>query len=66
MKQLKIEYEFDLEDFETIENIEHSYFPNDNVTTAEEVIKWYKKDKLTCVGVRDYEKVCKRILRRVE
>lgn len=43
MEQLKIEYKFNLKDFETMENIEHSYFPNDNITTAKEVLNWYTK-----------------------
>ena len=53
MEKLKIEYKFDLEDFIVMENIEHSYFPNDNITTAEEVMKWYEKNNLTCIGVRN-------------
>lgn len=53
MEQLKIEYKFKLEDFETIENIEHSYFPNENITTAKEVLNWYEKNNLTCIGVRN-------------
>lgn len=53
MEQLKIEYKFTLEDFETMENIEHSYFPNENITTAKEVLNWYEKNNLTCIGVRN-------------
>lgn len=53
MEQLKIEYNFNLEDFETMENIEHSYFPNENITTAKEVLNWYEKNNLTCIGVRN-------------
>lgn len=53
MEQLKIEYKFNLKDFETMENIEHSYFPNDNITTAKEVLNWYTKNSLTCIGVRN-------------
>ncbi len=53
MEELKIEYIFDLEDFKAMENIEHSYFPNDNITLAEEVFKWYKKNNLTCIGLRN-------------
>ncbi len=53
MEELKIEYIFDLEDFKVMENIEHSYFPNDNITPAEEVFNWYKKNNLTCVGLRN-------------
>ena len=53
MEELKIDYKFNLEDFKVMENIEHSYFPNDNITPAEEVLKWYKKNSLTCIGVRN-------------
>lgn len=53
MEELKVEYTFDLEDFKTIEIIEHSYFPNDNITPAEEVLNWYRKNDLTCIGVRN-------------
>ena len=52
MEELKIDYKFDLEDFKVMENIEHSYFPNDNITPAEEVLKWYQRNDLTCIGVR--------------
>lgn len=53
MEELKIDYRFSLEDFKIMENIEHSYFPNDNITSAEEVLKWYQKNSLTCIGVRN-------------
>ena len=53
MEQFKIEYKFNLNDFKIMENIEHSYFPNDNITEAEEVMKWYQKNNLTCIGVRN-------------
>ena len=53
MEELKIDYKFDLEDFKVMENIEHSYFPNDNITPAEEVLKWYERNSLTCIGVRN-------------
>ncbi len=53
MEELKIDYKFNLEDFKVMENIEHSYFPNDNITPAEEVLKWYQKNNLTCIGVRN-------------
>lgn len=53
MEKLKIEYTFDLEDFKAMENIEHSYWPNDNITPAEEVFNWYKKNNLTCIGLRN-------------
>lgn len=57
MEQLKIEYKFNLKDFETMENIEHSYFPNENITTAQEVQNWYIKNNLTCIGVRNANNV---------
>lgn len=53
MEELKIEYKFDLKDFKMMENIEHSYFPNENITPAEEVLNWYKKNNLTCIGLRN-------------
>lgn len=53
MEELKIDYKFNLEDFEIMEDIEHSYFPNDNITPAEEVLKWYQRNDLTCIGVRN-------------
>ena len=53
MEELKIDYNFDLDDFKTMEKIEHSYFPNENITPAEEVLKWYEKNNLTCIGVRN-------------
>lgn len=53
MKELKIDYKFNLKDFEVMEEIEHSYFPNDNITPAEEVLKWYQRNNLTCIGVRN-------------
>ena len=56
MKELKIDYKFNLEDFEIMEDIERSYFPNDNITPAEEVLKWYQRNDLTCIGVRNSNK----------
>ena len=53
MEELKIDYKFSLEDFKVMEDIEHSYFPNENITPAEEVLKWYEKNSLTCIGVRN-------------
>ena len=53
MEELKIEYKFDLKDFEMMENIEQLYFPNGNITPAEEVLNWYKKNNLTCIGLRN-------------
>lgn len=53
MEELKIDYEFNLYDFKTMENIEHSYFPNENISPAKEVLRWYEKNNLTCIGVRN-------------
>jgi hypothetical protein len=55
MDKLEIDYKFNLEDFKIIENIEHLYFPNENITKAEEVMNWYRKNDLTCIGVRNIE-----------
>lgn len=56
MEELKVDYKFNLEDFKKMEDIEHTYFSNDNITPAEEVAKWYRKNNLTCVGVRNDKK----------
>jgi len=53
MEELKIDYKFDIDDFQAMENIEHSYFPNENISPAEEVLRWYEKNNLTCIGVRN-------------
>lgn len=53
IEELKIDYKFNLKDFKVMEDIEHSYFPNDNITPAEEVLKWYEKNNLTCIGIRN-------------
>lgn len=53
MEELKIDYNFNLDDFRIMENIEHSYFPNENISSAEEVLKWYERNSLTCIGVRN-------------
>lgn len=53
MEELKINYKFSLEDFKVMEDIEHSYFPNENITPAEEVLKWYQRNDLTCIGARN-------------
>ena len=53
MEEQKIDYKFNLEDFKVMEDIEHSYFPNENITPAKEVLRWYKKNDLTCIGVRN-------------
>lgn len=53
MEELKIDYNFNLDDFRIMENIEHSYFLNENISSAEEVLKWYERNSLTCIGVRN-------------
>lgn len=53
MNQYKIDYKLTLDDFIEIENIEHTYFESDNITNAQEVWNWYKKNNLTCVAIRD-------------
>ena len=53
MSNYKIDNKLTAADFIEIENIEHTYFENDNITNANEVWKWYTKNKLTCVAVRD-------------
>lgn len=53
MEKLKIDYILNLEDFKAMEAIEHSYFQNENISPAEEVLKWYEKNNLTCIGVRN-------------
>lgn len=51
---MKIGKEFTLSDFKTMEDIEHSYFSDDNIIKAEDVLKQYEKNNLTCIGVRNY------------
>ena len=34
MEELKIDYNFNLDDFKMMENIEHSYFENDCISPA--------------------------------
>lgn len=53
MQELKVETIFDLEDFKTMEKIEKYYFPDENITPATEVFKWYKKNPWTCIGIRN-------------
>lgn len=53
MEQLKVDYKFNLVDFEKMEEIEHSYFTDNNISAAKEVLRWYEKNDFTCVGVRN-------------
>jgi len=55
LEEFKIDYNFDINDFKEIEDIEKDYFPERNISKAEEVMKWYEKNNLTCVGVRNSE-----------
>ena len=48
---MKIGKEFTLSDFKTMEDIEHSYFSDYNITKVEDVLKQYEKNNLTCIGV---------------
>lgn len=52
-EELKIECVFDIKDFETMEAIERSYFSYNNITPAIEVLNWYRKNNLTCIGIRN-------------
>lgn len=51
MEKYKIANKLDLKDFKKMEQIEHNYFPNENVTVAEEVYKWYLKNPDTCFAI---------------
>ena len=53
MEEFKIDYTFSLEDFKDMEKIEHSYFKDDNISPAKECFNWYKKNDMTCVGIRN-------------
>lgn len=53
MEKLTIDYHFNLIDFKKMEEIEHAYFPDDHITSAEEVMKQYQKNNMICIGVRN-------------
>ena len=53
MEQLKVDYKFNLEDFKVMEDIEHSYFESNCISPSDECLKWYEKNNLTCIGVRN-------------
>lgn len=53
MEEFKIDYKFSLEDFKDMEKIEYSYFKDDNISPAKECFEWYKKNDMTCVGIRN-------------
>lgn len=45
------------EDFIKMEEIDHQYFPDENVSPAEEAYKWYLADSNSCVVVKDNSNV---------
>ena len=49
--------ELTFEDFVKMEEIDHQYFPNENVSPASEAYKWYLADKNSCVVVKDKSNV---------
>ena len=49
MDELKIDYNFNLDDFKKMKDVEHSYFEKECISPAEECLKWYNKNSLTCV-----------------
>ena len=49
--------ELTFEDFVKMEEIDHQYFPNENVSPADEAYKWYLADKNSCVVVKDKSNV---------
>lgn len=55
MGEFRIENNFTLEDFIEMEEIEHTYFLEENITPAREVLKWYEKNSYTCIGIRNKE-----------
>ena len=55
MEEFRIDYNFNIDDFREIEDIEKEYFPERNISKAEEVMSWYKKNNFTSIGVRNSE-----------
>jgi len=45
------------EDFIKMEEIDHQYFPDENVSPADEAYKWYLADPNSCVVVKDNSNV---------
>ena len=45
------------EDFIKMEEIDHQYFPDENISPANEAYKWYLADPNSCVVVKDNSKV---------
>lgn len=46
-----------LQDFVKMEEIEHQYFPNENITTANEAYNWYLADPNSCIVVKNKNEV---------
>lgn len=46
-----------IEDFIKMEEIDHQYFPDENVSPADEAYKWYLADPNSCVVVKDNSNV---------
>lgn len=55
MEKFKIDNSFNIKDFIDMEKIEYTYFLEENITPAKEVLKWYEKNPYTCVGIRNEE-----------
>lgn len=49
--------ELTLDDFIKMEEIEHQYFLEENISPALEAFRWYKKDPNSCIVVKDNSKV---------
>lgn len=45
------------DDFVRMEEIDHEYFPTENVTSAEEAYKWYLADPNSCIYIKENNKV---------
>ncbi len=46
-----------LEDFIKMEEIDHQYFPDENVSPAQEAYNWYLADSNSCIVVKENENV---------
>lgn len=50
----KIEYEMlSFDDFIKMEEIDHQYFPEENISPALEAYKWYLADQNSCITIKD-------------
>lgn len=45
------------EDFVKMEEIDRQYFPDENITPADEAYKWYLADTNSCVAIKDNSNV---------